>query len=175
MKNMRNLNAHCLQILFFLLISCGATAADLNQERTQLKVDVDALGKNVDAVEKDVLLPVATRVEVFLSLVPDVEYTLQSVTLLIDGKELATHNYSKADIKSLRFGGLHTVWQGNLDAGSHALQANFVGLDRKDKPVQNSARLDFEKAANHRSLELKITSLEEGEIAVYSVKDWGDK
>ncbi len=175
MKNLRNLGAYCGQVIFFLFISYAAIAADLNQEKTQLKVDVDALGRDIAAVEKDILLPSASRVEVFLSLAPNVEYTLKSVTLLLDGNEVASHTYSGADIKSLLFGALHTVWQGNVDSGSHVLQAKFSGIDRKDKPVQNTATLDFEKSANHRSLELKITFTEEDKIVVYSVKDWGDK
>jgi hypothetical protein len=175
MKNMKHLGVYCWQIIFFLLLSSGAMAVDINQEKSQLKVDVDALGRDIAVLEKNVLLPAASRVEVFLSMVPDLDYKLGSVILLVDGKEVAKHDYSSADIKSLRFGGLHTLWQGNLQSGSHKLQADFYGFDRKDKPVQNTASLDFEKVGKAHALELTITSAEEGNLVVHSIKDWGDQ
>lgn len=156
----------------WLCISCGAVAADLNQEKAQLLVDINALGSSISALEQNTL----PRVDVFLSLVPDVQYTPKSVTLLIDGKELVIHKYSRSEIRSLRVGALHALWQGDLADGSHQLQVSLTGLDRKDEPVQNTVKLDFDKAARHQTLEVKITSADEdGKQAAFSVKDWGDK
>jgi hypothetical protein len=175
MNNMRAISIYFLQTLLFIMMSCAVNAVEMTQEKIQLGVDIDALGMDVAKLESEAVTPKASSVGIFVSLVQNVEYIPQTITLSVDGSQLGTHTYTAAEIASLRLGALHTLWQGQLALGAHKLEALLTGLDRKNKPITHTANLSFEKATNQRSFELKITAIEEGEVAVFSVKDWGDK
>ena len=175
MNNMRTISIYFLQFLLFVMMSFSVNAADMAQEEIQLGVDIDALGMDVAKLEIEAVAPKSSSVSIFFSLVQNVEYTQQTIVLSIDGTQLSTYTYTDAQVSSLRLGALHTIWQGQLVSGSHKLEATLTGLDRKNKPIAHTANISFEKAANQRSFELKVTAIEEGEIAEFSVKDWGDK
>ena len=176
MKMSRNKPFPGWQALILAVLSCTAFAANnAQQQKAQLQVDINNVGNDLSVLERNALLPASSRVEIFFSVDQGIEYTPQTLSVIMDGKPLTSHSYNKKDLRSLRVGGLQTLWQGTLPAGAHQLQVSFSGLDHRDKPVQNTAMLNFDKGANHRALEVKVTTDEEGKETVFTVKDWGDK
>lgn len=149
--------------------------ADLDQRISKLQADVDSIEQDISSLEKNLLFPPLTRVEVYLSLEPSVDFTLRTVTLSIDGQEKSYHIYSDSDLAALRLGGLQQVWEGNVALGGHEISAMFKGEDRKGNPVKGKADLKFEKTLTGHSFELKVDKSADGKVPVFSVKDWGDK
>ena len=175
MTKIRQLSTGFVSAACFFLLSGSVVALDLHQQKSQLEGEVNALGRDVATFEHESQLPSSSRVEVFLSLSADVEYTPDTVSLLLDGKEVATHAYSATEIKSLRLGTLHTLWQGSLAAGTYDVQAVFSGMNRKNKPVQDTVGRKLEKETGSRAVELKVTATEDRNKPAFSAKDWGDK
>lgn len=174
MRETGNKALRSLLALGLLVMACMAAANDVALQKAQLQVDINAIGKDISILERNMKFPAASRVEVFVSLASGLEYTPNEISLLVDGKQVATYSYSRADVKSLRYGALHTLWQGNLPAGNYRLQAVITGQEGNGKPVQSTASLDFEKGANSRTLEVKLMPHPEERELVFLVKDWGD-
>lgn len=171
MITIRTLLSACLQILVLSLFS-SLSIADINQQIGQLNADVDAIERDVSALEQNLLFPPVTRVKVFLSLAADADYTLQTVSLRMDGREQTFHVYSQQEVDALRLGGIQSLWEGNVALGKRKLLARFEGVDRRGELVKGEATLDFEKTLQGRALELQVVG---GRNTSFTVKDWGVK
>ncbi len=174
MKNISKLFARMLPATL-LLVFAVFSYADLDERISKLQADVDSIEQDISALEKNLLFPPLTRVEVYLSLDRDADFTIRTVTISIDGQEKSFHIYSDSDLAALRLGGLQHFWEGNVALGKHEISARFKGVDGKGKPLDGKAKLDFEKKLTGHSFELKVSKSADGKSTVFSIKDWGDK
>ena len=175
MKSFGWLFSGFFQILVCALLATPVSAENLDKQIGRLQADVDAIEQDISALEKNLLFPPLTRVEVYLSLEPGIDFTLQSVNLSVDGQEKNFHIYSESDLAALRLGGLQHFWEGNVALGGHELKAEFLGVDRKGNVIKGDALQPFEKTLNGHSFELKVTGSGENKVPAFSIKDWSNK
>lgn len=169
MKTLKQIKTVLLAIFLLLVFP---VSADVGSQVKQLNKDMDAIERDVSKLEENLLFPPVTRTKVFLSLAPDADFTLRSVSLRIDNREQTFHIYTPAEIDALRLGGIQSLWEGNVALGQRHLVARFEGSNRKGDKVKGEAALTFEKTLEGRSLELQVLG---GKDTTYSVKDWGVK
>lgn len=179
MKSIRRLFVRFFQMSLLLL--CGAVVYaessnnDINAQVILLQENVDALERDISALEKDLLFPPLTRVNVYLSHSADINFTLRSLTLSLNGKEKSFHIYSESDINALRLGGLQQFWEGNVALGTHTLEARIEGLSRKGKPLKQFAKLTFEKKLSGKTFELHVSAAEKKNKApTLRIKEWSE-
>ena len=174
MKNISKLVAGMLAITLCVAFA-SFSYADLDQRIGKLQADVDSIEQDISSLEKNLLFPPLTRVEVYLSLDRSVDFIIRTVSISIDGQEKSFHIYSDSDLAALRLGGLQHFWEGNVALGGHEITARFKAVDRKGKSLKGKASLNFEKTLTGHSFELKVSRSEDGKVPVFSIKDWGDK
>jgi hypothetical protein len=155
-------------------IRAEITEESLEKDIDNLGAEVDSLARDISLLERELLFPPLTRVQFYVSISADVQFTLQSLSLLLDGEEKSFHIYSASDLAALRLGGVQRLWEGNAAMGTHNVQVKVAGVDRNDRELEKSLSLSFDKKNGGHSLELKVIADKETKSALFSVKDWGE-
>ena len=126
----------------------------LDQEIQGLKKDVVDLNKDLFVLEEELLFPANTQVAVFLSMDVGDFFSLDSVQLKIDQKEVINYLYTPREVGALLKGGVQRLYVGNLKVGSHELVAFFNGKGPSERAYKRGASLRFEKGVGAKYLEL---------------------
>jgi hypothetical protein len=144
----------------------------LDQEIQGLKKDVVDLNKDLFVLEEELLFPANTQVAVFLSMDVGNFFSLDSVQLKIDQKEVINYLYTPREVEALLKGGVQRLYVGNLKVGSHELVAFFNGKGPSDRAYKRGASLRFEKGVGAKYLELKIDDRQQKLQPEFEIKDW---
>ena len=152
-----------------------ARSSSIEQEVNQLRGEAADLERDIGLLEKDLLFPPLTRVEVFLSVQPDLDFQLRSVVFSLDGDEKSFHVYTMSDITALQMGGLQQFWEGNVALGQHELLVEFVGLNVKGATVKKQITHKFEKTRSGLAFEIQVKSGANATTPKFSVKAWNNR
>lgn len=154
----------------------GAPAADsfqgLDAEVQSLKQEVVDLNRDLFMLEEELLFPANTQLAVFVSMDVGTFFALDSVKLVLDGKEVANYLYTQREAEALLRGGVHRVWLGNLRAGQHEMTAFFTGKGPHGRDYSRGATLRVEKGVGAKYVELKISDRERQLQPEFVVKEW---
>ncbi len=149
-----------------------ADTRGLDQEIQGLKKDVVDLNKDLFVLEEELLFPANTQVAVFLSMDVGEFFSLDSVQLKIDQKEVINYLYTPREVDALLKGGVQRLYVGNLKVGPHELVAFFNGKGPSDRAYKRGASLRFEKGVGAKYLELKIDDRQRKLQPEFEIKDW---
>jgi hypothetical protein len=69
-------------------------------------------------------------------------------------------------------GGGHRLYLTNLPAGTHELEAKFIGRVPRDPDYQREAKFKFISGVNRTLIELYINSGETGGFPQFTVREW---
>ena len=170
---------HTLLLLVFGLGISAAYAepADpqgkaLDQQVQELKKAVLEVNRELFILEEEMLFPGNTQVSVFLSMDIGNYFTLDSVQLQIDDKELANHLYTERELKALMRGGVQRLYLGNIKSGEHELVAFFTGVGPKGRDYKRGATVSFTKGVGPKYLELKIVDSVAMQQPDFEVREW---
>jgi hypothetical protein len=144
----------------------------LDQQIQGLKKDVVDLNKDLFVLEEELLFPANTQVAVFLSMDVGDFFSLDSVQLKIDQKEVINYLYTPREVDALLKGGVQRLYVGNLKVGPHELVAFFNGKGPSDRAYKRGASLRFEKGVGAKYLELKIDDQQRKLQPEFQIKDW---
>jgi hypothetical protein len=144
----------------------------LDQEVQGLKKDVVDLNRELFVLEEELLFPANTQVAVFLSMDVGDFFSLDSVTLKIDQKEVINYLYTPREAAALLKGGVHRLYLGNLKVGQHELVAFFSGKGPNERDYKRGATLRFEKGIGAKYVELKINDRQRRQQPEFEIKDW---
>ena len=150
----------------------AADTRGLDQEIQGLKKDVVDLNKDLFVLEEELLFPANTQVAVFLSMDVGDFFSLDSVQLKIDQKEVINYLYTPREVDALLKGGVQRLYVGNLKVGTHELVAFFNGKGPSDRAYKRGASLRFEKGVGAKYLELKIDDRQRKLQPEFEIKDW---
>jgi hypothetical protein len=149
-----------------------ADTRGLDQQIQGLKKDVVDLNKDLFVLEEELLFPANTQVAVFLSMDVGDFFSLDSVQLKIDQKEVINYLYTPREVDALLKGGVQRLYVGNLKVGPHELVAFFNGKGPSDRAYKRGASLRFEKGVGAKYLELKIDDQQKKLQPEFQIKDW---
>jgi hypothetical protein len=165
MKTKPAFTSHLCSLL--LALTAGATALNagaaepaitsLDQDTQALKRAVLDLNRELFVLEEELLYPANSQVAVFLSVDVGEFFGLDSVTIQLDGKEVANYLYTEREVEALHRGGVQQVYLGNLKVGEHELVAFFTGKGPHERDYRRGTTLNFEKKIGAKYVELKIT------------------
>lgn len=165
-----------------LLLALGAVAAmaaeepadlrSLDAEVGELKQQVVDLNRDLFLLEEELLFPANTQVAVFLSMDVGTFFDLDSVQLVLDGKEVTNYLYTEREVDALLRGGVHRVWLGNLKAGKHELTAFFTGVGPHGRDYSRGTTLEIDKGVGAKYVELRISDREQKLQPEFVVRVW---
>jgi hypothetical protein len=129
----------------------------VDKDVQDLKKDMLDLNRDLLQLEQELLFPADTQTTFFVALDVGEYFTLDSVNLKIDGKEVASYVYKAREINALQRGGVHRLHMTNLKAGDHELTAEFIGRGPNTRDYRRDTTLTFNKDIDARNLTLEIT------------------
>jgi hypothetical protein len=150
----------------------GADTRALDQQVQDLKKDVIDLNRDLFVLEEELLFPANTQVAVFVSMDVGDFFSLDSITLKIDNRDVMNYLYTPREVAALIKGGVQRLYVGNLKAGGHELVVLFNGKGPHERYYRRGANLRFEKGVGAKYLEVKITDHERAQQPEFEIKDW---
>jgi len=186
----------CISVLFYLIISINSAYANdqtidfseqgkqktaeyalsnvkaLSKEIQGLKKSVVDLNKDLQLMEEELLFPSSTQLSIFVSLDIGQFFTLESVKVKINGKQVASHLYSEKQRQALARGGVQRLYLTNLNLGKHKIVAFFTGIGPNGRPYKRASELEFQKSKGSQFLELAIVDDRAKQEAKFTIKQW---
>ena len=150
----------------------GSGTRGLDQDIQGLKKDVVDLNRDLFILEEELLFPANTQLAVFLSVDVGDFFSLDSVQLKLDQKEVINYLYTPRERDALLKGGVQRLYLGNLKVGAHELVAFFSGSGPNARAYKRGASLRFEKGVGAKYLELKINDRQRKLEPEFEIKDW---
>jgi hypothetical protein len=150
-----------------------APATGSLDERIQdAKADVIRLNRDLMVLEEELLFPAGTQVAIFVSMDVGRMFSLDSVWVKLDDKEVAAYLYTPAEVQALHRGGVQRLYLGNLRAGTHELVAFFTGKGPHSRDYKRGATLKIEKGTEPKYIELQIKDSTGKLQPEFEVKVW---
>lgn len=144
----------------------------LSKEIQGLKKSVVDLNKDLQLMEEELLFPSSTQLSLFVSLDIGQYFTLESVKVKLDGKQVVTHLYSERQRAALARGGVQRLYLTNLNLGKHTIVAFFTGIGPNGRPYKRATELEFQKKQGSQYLELAIIDDSAKQEAKFTIKQW---
>ena len=130
------------------------------------------LNRDLFLLEEDLLFPANTQVALFVSMDVGEYFSLDSVSLTIDGKEVSNYLYTSREVDALVRGGVHRLHVANLKAGEHELIAVFTGKGPHQRDYRRAASFTVDKGLGARYVELKISDRVPKQQPEFVIKEW---
>ncbi len=146
----------------------GSLDADIEA----LKKEVLSLNRDLFILEEDLLFPSNTQFSIFLSMDAGALFSLDSVQLKIDDKNIANHLYTERELAALKRGGVQRLYIGNLPSGEHEIIAIFTGIGPKGRDYRRGESLVIEKTAEPQFVEFTIADDTGKEQPQFDVRVW---
>lgn len=150
-----------------------------SSEGTSLDTDIEALKKEVLSLnrdlfilEEDLLFPSNTQFSVFLSMNAGALFSLDSIQLKIDDKNIANHLYTERELAALKRGGVQRLYIGNLPAGEHEIILIFTGVGPKGRDYRLGETVVIEKTTEPQFVEFMIADGTGKEQPQFDVRVW---
>jgi len=144
----------------------------LDQDVQSLKKEVLDLNRDLFLLEEDLLFPANSQVAFFVSMDVGEYFELDSVSIKIDGKEVANYLYTAREADALVRGGVHRVYMANLKTGEHEIIAIFTGKGPNVRDYRRGATTIIDKGIGAKYLELEITDRVRKQQPEFIVKEW---
>jgi hypothetical protein len=133
-----------------------APTGSLDDRIQDAKADVIRLNRDLLVLEEELLFPANTQVAIFVSMDVGRLFSLDSVKIKLNDKDVSNYLYTPAEVQALHRGGVQRLYVGNLRAGSHELVAFFTGKGPHDREYKRGATVKFDKGVEPRYIELQI-------------------
>ena len=146
--------------------------APVDQQVQDLKRSVLSLNRELFVLEEELLFPANTQLMLFLSMDVGKYFSLDSVEVTLDGKELSSYLYTPRETDALLRGGVQRVYIGNLKSGEHELVAVFTGKGPSGRDYRRAASLEFDKGLGAKFVELKISDRDSSQQPEFVIREW---
>lgn len=133
------------------------TIAELDKASQALVSEIVQLQAQLLAVKRDIRYPAVDRWTVFVTrkAVEERQFTLESIRLVVDGRPVATEQYSANERRALRAGGADRLHLGTLRRGRHHATVTITG-QWKGKPFRRTQTLVVDKPGGPRIMALQV-------------------
>ena len=143
----------------------------LDEQVQDIKKDVLELTSELTRLEEKLLFPSNTQVSLFVSIIGDKGFVLDSMQIKLDNKVVSQHLYTYKELEALRSGGVQRIYTGNIKTGDHDLVASFIGRSKSGNEYQRSESFTVTKAVGPKFVEIQISGSSASDQTV-SFKDW---
>ena len=144
----------------------------LDEDVQDLKKEVLDLNRDLFLLEEELLFPANSQVAFFVSLDVGEYFDLDSVSLRIDGREVANYLYTEREVDALMRGGVHRLHMANLRTGEHELIAIFTGQGPHTRDYRRGATITIDKGIGAKYLELEITDRVSAQQPEFDIREW---
>jgi hypothetical protein len=150
----------------------SAGVMSLDERIQEVKADVIRLNRDLLILEEELLFPANTQVAIFVSMDVGKLFSLDSVKVRVNDKDVANYLYTPAEVTALHRGGVQRLYVGNLKAGTHELVAFFTGKGPHERDYKRGATVKFDKGTQPKYIELQIKDSTGKLQPEFDVKIW---
>ncbi len=159
-------------LLFFSLFGLSVRAEPLGADQVKgldeqiqdIKSDVLSIASELNLLEEKLLYPSHSEIALFLAIEPEDEFRLDSVSLLLDGHQVADHIYSFKELEAMQRGGVQKIYTGNVKSGAHNLTVLYRGESKAGHPFEKELQFSLKKGIGPSIGEIVLNQ----QTAVYS-------
>ncbi len=170
----------CKLSLLILILGFFATSVNANEDTDKtlessmesLKKEVLSLNRDLFILEEDLLFPANTQFSIFLSMNAGQLFTLDSVQLRIDDKNVANHLYTERELAALERGGVQRLYIGNLASGEHEIVAVFTGVGPSGRDYRRGKTIVVDKTTEPQFVEFTIVDDTSKEQPEFNARVW---
>lgn len=137
-----------------------------------LKKEVLSLNRDLFILEEDLLFPANTQFSVFISVNAGTLFSLDSVQLKINDKNVSNHLYTDRELDALRRGGVQRLYIGNLPSGKHEIVAIFTGFGPAGREYRRGKTMVVEKTSEPQFVEFIVADDSDREQPVFEGRTW---
>jgi hypothetical protein len=137
-----------------------------------LKKEVLSLNRDLFILEEDLLFPANTQFSIFLSLNAGQLFSLDSVQLKIDDKNVTNHLYTERELLALKRGGVQRLHIGNLASGEHEIIAIFTGIGPSGRDYRRGKTIIINKTSEPQFVEFLVEGNESKEQPIFNARIW---
>ena len=148
------------------------SSSELAQQLEDLKSQVLQLNRELFILEEDLLFPASTQIAVFVSVDTGQFFTIDSVEVKINDKDVAGFLYTQRQRAALEQGGIQKLYLGNLKVGQYQLTAIFTGVDTEGRRITRAAEYQFEKDDESLMIELKVVDNTTSYRSQVVIEEW---
>ena len=130
----------------------------LDEQVQEIKSDVLSIAAQLNQLEEKLLYPSNTQIAVFVSLVGDEKFRLDSVEIQLDGTPVAHHIYTYKELEALQKGGVQRIYTGNIRAGDHDLQVSVIGKSGEGADFRKTERFKINKDVGPKIVEISLAA-----------------
>ncbi len=152
--------------------AAGNEFRSIDEDVQSLKAEVLELNRDLFLLEEELLFPANSQVAFFLSVDVGTYFALDSVSLKIDGKEVANYLYTDREADALMRGGVQRLHMENLKVGDHELVAVFTGFGPHEREYRRGATVNLSKGLGAKYVELAITDRAAKQQPEFDVREW---
>ena len=149
-----------------------ASFQKLDVEAENVLREVLDLSSDLAIIDEQQVNPAKNQLLVLVTLQPSKFFELDFIELKIDNQIVAAHPYTEKDISAMVRGGGHRLYLANLPAGTHELQAKFVGKVPRDPDYRREAAFKFIAGVNRTLIELYINSGDNNSFPQFTIREW---
>lgn len=150
----------------------SAEEGSLDADIEALKKEVLSLNRDLFILEEDLLFPANTQFSIFLSMDSGALFSLDSVQVKVDDKNVANHLYTERELEALKRGGVQRLYIGNLPSGEHEIIAIFTGIGPKGRDYRRGESIVIEKTTEPQFVEFMIADDTGKEQPQFDVRVW---
>lgn len=182
------LQAICLVVAFAPAMSvaqnaAGADAAvaqaqtresfrSVDRDVQDLKTEMLDLNRDLLQLEEELLFPASSQTAFFVALDVGEYFTLDSVNLKINGKEVANYLYKERELDALQRGGVQRLHMANLKTGDYEVTAQIIGKGANARDYRRDATVRFEKDSGTKYVTLEITDRRQNQQPEVVIREW---
>jgi hypothetical protein len=167
-------------LLLVLMLGFFATSVNASEDTDEtlessidsLKKEVLSLNRDLFILEEDLLFPANTQFSIFLSINAGQLFTLDSVQLRIDEKNVTNHLYTERELAALRRGGVQRLYIGNLPSGEHEIIAVFTGVGPNGRDYRRGKTIVVDKTTEPQFVEFTIDDDTSKEQPEFNARVW---
>ncbi len=149
-----------MSLLVVLPFGVVAEAEPLDKDLEDVKKSLLKLKRDLVILEEDLLFPASSQVAVYLSMDVGDLFSLDAVSLKVNGKEVHHHLYTEKQVDALYRGGVQKLYVGNVKQGKNRVTAFFTGRGPSGRDYRRATTVEFEKSFEPTFVELAIADSE---------------
>ena len=130
----------------------------LDEQVQEIKSDVLSIAAQLNQLEERLLYPSNTQIAVFVSLVGDEKFRLDSVEIQLNGTPVAHHIYTYKELEALQKGGVQRIYTGNIRAGEHDLQVFVIGKSAEGVDFRKNEYFKVHKDVGPEIVEIALAA-----------------
>lgn len=152
--------------LFVLFVSLQTNYCVANEKEKQavidqkIKLNTLLVVKDAAQLVEDIAYPEETRLKVYLSHSIGKYFSLNKVTVIIDGVDKSMFSYNVRQREALLRGGSNRIYISSVVEGIHELVAVFEGKDRGGNIIKQAKTWLFDKKNKEMIVVIKVSDNE---------------